>query len=123
MPSVGNAEDGRQASEPRAQKADLIGQTQMLLAAEVHERRNGLAVPVRTVTRRPATLARQVRLGVIAALDQRIAMRYQLAPMDLALSSASRRPSRWNDACQAIRRMPPAFGRRRRVPPNRCRSF
>ena len=30
------------------------------------------------------TLARQLRLGVFAALDQRIATRYQLAPMDLA---------------------------------------
>src|SRR3977135_1811278 len=30
------------------------------------------------------TLARQLRLWVFAALDQRIATRYQLAPMDLA---------------------------------------
>jgi hypothetical protein len=33
------------------------------------------------------TLARQLRLGVFAALDQRIATRYQLAPMDLAESA------------------------------------
>ena len=30
------------------------------------------------------TLARSLRMGVFAALDQRIATRYQLAPMDLA---------------------------------------
>ena len=29
------------------------------------------------------TLARQLRMGVFAALDQRIATRYQIAPMDL----------------------------------------
>jgi type II secretory pathway predicted ATPase ExeA len=33
------------------------------------------------------TLARQLRLGVFAALDQCIATRYQLAPMDLAESA------------------------------------
>src|SRR5919201_1394173 len=33
------------------------------------------------------TLARQLRLGVFAALDQRIATRYQLAPMDLGESA------------------------------------
>jgi type II secretory pathway predicted ATPase ExeA len=33
------------------------------------------------------TLARQLRLGVFAALDQRIATRYQVAPMDLAESA------------------------------------
>src|ERR671937_2120049 len=33
------------------------------------------------------TLARQLRMGVFAALDQRIATRYQLAPMDLAESA------------------------------------
>ena len=32
------------------------------------------------------TLARQLRMGVFAALDQRIAMRYQLPAMDLAES-------------------------------------
>ena len=30
------------------------------------------------------TLARQLRMGIFAALDQRIAIRYQLKPMDLA---------------------------------------
>jgi type II secretory pathway predicted ATPase ExeA len=34
------------------------------------------------------TLARKLRLGVFAALDQRIATRYTLAPMDLADSAA-----------------------------------
>ena len=29
------------------------------------------------------TLARQLRMGIFAALDQRIAVRYQLSPMDL----------------------------------------
>ena len=33
------------------------------------------------------TLARQLRLGIFAALDQRIATRYQLVPMDLAESA------------------------------------
>src|SRR5436309_13522022 len=32
------------------------------------------------------TLARQLRMGVFAALDQRIATRYQIAPMDLGES-------------------------------------
>jgi type II secretory pathway predicted ATPase ExeA len=34
------------------------------------------------------TLARKLRLGVFAALDQRIATRYTIAPMDLAESAA-----------------------------------
>jgi type II secretory pathway predicted ATPase ExeA len=33
------------------------------------------------------TLARQLRLGIFAALDQRVATRYQIAPMDLAESA------------------------------------
>ena len=33
------------------------------------------------------TLARQLRMGVFAALDQRVATRYQIAPMDLAESA------------------------------------
>ena len=33
------------------------------------------------------TLARQLRMGIFAALDQRIAIRYQLAPMDLGESA------------------------------------
>lgn len=37
------------------------------------------------------SLARQLRLGVFAALDQRIAVRYHIGPMTLAI--APRRPS------------------------------
>jgi type II secretory pathway predicted ATPase ExeA len=33
------------------------------------------------------TLARQLRLGVFATLDQRVAIRYQIAPMDLGESA------------------------------------
>lgn len=34
------------------------------------------------------TLSRQLRMGVFAALDQRIATRYEISPMDLGESSA-----------------------------------
>ena len=34
------------------------------------------------------SLARQLRLGVFAALDQRIAMRYHIGPMDIGDSTA-----------------------------------
>src|SRR5439155_22491260 len=99
-------------ARPRAQKAELIAQAQTLLAAEEHERRRRvvfiideahLLAPDQLEELRPLTnaetdsqspfalllvgqptLARQLRLGVFAALDQRIATRYQLAPMDLA---------------------------------------
>ena len=99
-------------AKPRAQKADLIAQTQTLLAAEEHERRRRVAViideahllapeqleelrlltnpemdsqsPFALLLVGQPTLARQLRLGVFAALDQRIATRYQLAPMELA---------------------------------------
>jgi len=99
-------------AKPRAQKADLIAQTQTLLAAEEHERRRRVVVVIdeahllapdqleelRLLTNAEMdsqspfalllvgqpTLARQLRLGVFAALDQRIATRYQLTPMDLA---------------------------------------
>jgi type II secretory pathway predicted ATPase ExeA len=37
---------------------------------------------------------RQLRLGVFAALDQRVATRYQLAPMDLA-DAAQYLPTTW----------------------------
>jgi type II secretory pathway predicted ATPase ExeA len=33
------------------------------------------------------TLARQLRMGVFAALDQRVATRYQITPMDLSESA------------------------------------
>jgi type II secretory pathway predicted ATPase ExeA len=96
---------------PRVHKADLVAQTQRLLAAEEQERRRRVVLLVdeahllspeqleelRLLTnaemdsRSPfalllvgqPTLARQLRMGVFAALDQRIAVRYQLQPMDL----------------------------------------
>ena len=99
---------------PRAQKAELIAQAQTLLAAEEHERRRRVVFiideahllapdqleelrlltnaemdsqsPFALLLVGQPTLARQLRLGVFAALDQRIATRYQLAPMDLAES-------------------------------------
>ena len=107
-------------AKPRVQKADLIAQTQTLLAAEEHERRRRVVViideahllapdqleelrlltnaemdsqsPFALLLVGQPTLARQLRLGVFAALDQRIATRYQLAPMDLA--EARRQPRR-----------------------------
>jgi len=52
------------------------------------QRRDGFPEPIRAATGRPTpTLARQLRLGVFAALDQRDATRYQLAAMDLAESA------------------------------------
>jgi len=96
---------------PRVHKADLVSQTQRLLAAEEQERRRRVVLLVdeahlltpeqleelRLLTnadmdsRSPLalllvgqpTLARQLRMGIFAALDQRIAVRYQLTPMDL----------------------------------------
>ncbi len=97
---------------PRVHKADLVAQAQSLLAAEEHERRRRVvllvdeahlltpeqleelrlltnaemdsASPFALLLVGQPTLARQLRMGVFAALDQRIATRYQLAPMDLA---------------------------------------
>jgi type II secretory pathway predicted ATPase ExeA len=101
-------------ARPRAQKAELIAQAQTLLAAEEHERRRRvvfiideahLLAPDQLEELRLLTNAemdsespfalllvgqptlRQLRLGVFAGLDQRIATRYQLAPMDLAESA------------------------------------
>lgn len=101
---------------PRVHKADLVSQTQRLLAAHPQagtrqERRRRVVLLVdeahllapeqleelRLLTnaemdsRSPfalllvgqPTLARQLRMGIFAALDQRIAVRYQLQPMDL----------------------------------------
>ena len=100
---------------PRVLKAELIAQAQTLLAAEEHERRRRVVFiideahllapdqleelrlltnaemdsqsPFALLLVGQPTLARQLRLGVFAALDQRIATRYQLAPMDLAESA------------------------------------
>jgi type II secretory pathway predicted ATPase ExeA len=102
-------------ARPRAQKAELIAQAQTLLAAEEHERRRRVVFiideahllapdqleelrlltnaemdsqsPFALLLVGQPTLARQLRLGVFAALDQRIATRYQVAPMDLAESA------------------------------------
>ena len=50
-----------------------------------HQRRHGLAITLSpgSSSDNPA-LARQLRMGIFAALDQRIAIRYQLKPLDLA---------------------------------------
>jgi type II secretory pathway predicted ATPase ExeA len=99
---------------PRFHKAELIAQAQSLLAAEEQERRRRVVLivdeahllspeqleEIRLLTNaemdslnpfalllvgQPA-LARQLRLGVFAALDQRISMRYQISSMDLGES-------------------------------------
>jgi len=99
---------------PRFHKAEMITQTQELLAAEEQERRRRVVLIVdeahllapeqlealRLLTNAEMdsqspcallfvgqpTLARQLRMGIFAALDQRIAMRYQLTAMDLGES-------------------------------------
>jgi type II secretory pathway predicted ATPase ExeA len=100
---------------PRGFKAELVAQAQGLLAAEEHERRRRVVLivdeahllspdqleelrlltnanmdaesPLALLLVGQPTLARQLRMGVFAALDQRIATRYQIAPMDLAESA------------------------------------
>jgi type II secretory pathway predicted ATPase ExeA len=100
---------------PRGFKAELVAQVQGLLAAEEHERRRRVVLivdeahlltpdqleelrlltnadmdadsPLALLLVGQPTLARQLRMGVFAALDQRIATRYQIAPMDLAESA------------------------------------
>lgn len=99
-------------AQPRFHKAEVMAQAQALLAAEENERRRRVVLVIdeahllaaaqleelRLLTnadmdsRTPfalllvgqPTLARQLRMGIFAALDQRIATRYQIAPMDLA---------------------------------------
>jgi type II secretory pathway predicted ATPase ExeA len=99
---------------PRFHKAELIAQAQTLLAAEEQERRRRVVLlldeahllspaqleeirllsnaemdaqsPFALLLIGQPTLARQLRMGVFAALDQRIAMRYQLPAMDLTES-------------------------------------
>jgi type II secretory pathway predicted ATPase ExeA len=101
---------------PRFHKAELMAQAQTLLAAEEHERRRRVVLivdeahllsppqleelrlltnadmdsanPFALILVGQPDLLRQLRLGVFAALDQRIAMRYRIAPMDLAESLA-----------------------------------
>jgi type II secretory pathway predicted ATPase ExeA len=101
---------------PRFRKPELIAQAACLLAAEEAERHRRVIFVVdeahllspdqleelRLLTNAEfdsaslfaailvgqPTLARQLRLGIFAALDQRIATRYTLPPMDLAESAA-----------------------------------
>jgi type II secretory pathway predicted ATPase ExeA len=96
-------------------KAEVMRQAADLLAAEEHERRRRVIVcideahllspeqleelrlltntdmdaqsPFAGILVGQLTLARKLRLGVFAALDQRIATRYTIAPMDLAESA------------------------------------
>lgn len=100
---------------PRFSKAEVMAQAAALLAAEEQERRRRVVLildeahllspeqleEIRLLTnaemdsRNPfalvlvgqPTLVRRLRMGVFAALDQRIATRYQLRPMDLAESA------------------------------------
>lgn len=103
-------------AEPRFHKAEVMAQATGLLAAEEAERHRRVVIVVdeahlltpaqleelRLLTNADMdssspfagllvgqpTLGRQLRMGVFAALDQRIATRYQLKPMDLAESAA-----------------------------------
>ena len=105
---------GALGARPRLPRAELIAQTHDLLAAEEHERRRRVvlvvdeahlltpeqleqlrlltsaemdsATPCAVLLVGQPTLARQLRMGIFSALDQRIAVRYQLVPMDLAES-------------------------------------
>ena len=102
-------------AEPRFHKAEVMAQAAALLAAEEAERHRRVVIVVdeahlltpaqleelRLLTNAEMdsaspfagllvgqpTLARQLRMGVFAALDQRIAIRYALKPMDLAEST------------------------------------
>jgi type II secretory pathway predicted ATPase ExeA len=104
------------SAAPRFRKPELIAQAACLLAAEEAERHRRVIFVVdeahlllpdqleelRLLTNAEfdsaslfaailvgqPTLARQLRLGIFAALDQRIATRYTLPPMDLAESAA-----------------------------------
>ena len=103
-------------ANPRFHKAEVMRQATDLLAAEEAERHRRVVLvideahllspeqleelrlltnadldstsPFAGILVGQPTLARKLRLGVFAALDQRIATRYTLAPMDLADSAA-----------------------------------
>ena len=103
-------------AKPRYLKAELMTQAADLLAAETAERHPTVvlivdeahllqpdqleelrlmtnaemdsASPFAGILIGQPTLARQLRLGTFAALDQRIATRYAIKPMDLAESAA-----------------------------------
>lgn len=100
---------------PRYRKPELIAQTQDLLAAEAQERHRKVvlildeahllstdqleelrlltnaemdaASPFAGILVGQPTLARRLRMGVFTAVDQRIAIRYVLTPMDLGESA------------------------------------
>jgi type II secretory pathway predicted ATPase ExeA len=99
-------------AHPRFHKAEVMAQAAALLAAETAERHRRPVIiideahlltpqqleelrlltnadmdstsPFAGILVGQPTLARQLRMGTFAALDQRIATRYQLKPMDLA---------------------------------------
>jgi type II secretory pathway predicted ATPase ExeA len=101
-------------AQPRFFKAEVMAQAQELLAAEALERHRRVVLildeghllspsqleEIRLLTNGDMDsvnpfalllvgqpiLTRQLRMGVFSALDQRIATRYQIAPMDLAES-------------------------------------
>ena len=103
-------------AQPRYLKAELMAQAADLLAAETAERHRTVvlivdeahllqpgqleelrlmtnadmdsASPFAGILTGQPTLARQLRMGTSAALDQRIATRYAIKPMDLAESAA-----------------------------------
>jgi type II secretory pathway predicted ATPase ExeA len=103
-------------AQPRYLKAELMAQAADLLAAEAGERHRTVVVvideahlldpaqleefrlmtnvemdsasPFAGILIGQPTLARQLRMGTFAALDQRIATRYAIKPMDLAESAA-----------------------------------
>jgi type II secretory pathway predicted ATPase ExeA len=103
-------------ASPRFHKAEVMGQATDLLAAEAHERQRRVvlvvdeahllspeqleelrlltnaeldaASPFAGILVGQPTLARRLRLGAFAALDQRIGTRYTIPPMDLAESAA-----------------------------------
>jgi type II secretory pathway predicted ATPase ExeA len=103
-------------ANPRFHKAEVMRQAADLLAAEEAERHRRVvlvvdeahllspaqleelrlltntdmdqASPFAGILVGQPTLARQLRMGVFAALDQRIATRFTLKPMDLAESAA-----------------------------------
>ena len=103
-------------AQPRYLKAELMAQASDLLAAETAERHRRVVVicdeshllqpdqleelrlltnsemdsasPFAAILAGQPTLNRQLRMGTFAALDQRIATRFTIKPMDLAESAA-----------------------------------
>ena len=103
-------------AQPRYLKAELMAQASDLLAAETAERHRRVVVicdeshllqpdqleelrlltnsemdsasPFAAILAGQPTLNRQLRMGMFAALDQRIATRFAIKPMDLAESAA-----------------------------------